>query len=157
VYRARMAERDQVRLRINTLRAQSAQASGQINQYQSRLEAAPMVQQDLASISREVELEGTRYANLKNSYNNARSAEDLARKQGGERFSVLYAASPGRPAAPGQALKLLLIPIALGFGLGVMLAVGREFMDRSVHDADALQSEFEVPVLGEIPKIHGAA
>jgi polysaccharide biosynthesis transport protein len=157
VYRARMTERDQVRLRINTLRAQSAQASGQINQYQSRLEAAPMVQQDLASISREVELEGTRYANLKNSYNNARSAEDLARKQGGERFSVLYAASPGRPAAPGQALKLLLIPIALGFGLGVMLAVGREFMDRSVHDADALQSEFEVPVLGEIPKIHGAA
>jgi polysaccharide biosynthesis transport protein len=156
VYRARMTERDQVRLRINTLRAQSAQASGQINQYQSRLEAAPMVQQDLASISREVELEGTRYANLKNSYNNARSAEDLARKQGGERFSVLYPASPGQPAAPGQALKLLLIPIALGFGLGVMLAVGREFMDRSVHDADALQSEFEVPVLGEIPKIHGA-
>jgi capsular polysaccharide biosynthesis protein len=26
-------------------------------------------------------------------------------------------------------------------------------MDRSVHDAAALQSEFEVPVLGEIPRI----
>jgi len=27
-------------------------------------------------------------------------------------------------------------------------------MDRSVHDASVLQSEFEVPVLGEIPRIH---
>jgi capsular polysaccharide biosynthesis protein len=41
--------------------------------------------------------------------------------------------------------------------LGGALVVGRELMDRSVHDARALQSEFEVPVLGEIPKIHGAA
>ena len=32
-------------------------------------------------------------------------------------------------------------------------AVGREFLDRSVHDARALQNEFEVPVLGEIPRI----
>jgi capsular polysaccharide biosynthesis protein len=36
------------------------------------------------------------------------------------------------------------------------MALGREFLDRSVHDARALQNEFEVPVLGEIPKIHGA-
>jgi capsular polysaccharide biosynthesis protein len=41
--------------------------------------------------------------------------------------------------------------------LGAALVVGREFMDRSVHDARALQNEFEIPVLGEIPRIHGAA
>ena len=52
IYRQRLADRDAVRLRINTLRAQSAQASSQIAQYQSRVEAAPMVEQDLASIAR---------------------------------------------------------------------------------------------------------
>lgn len=157
VYRQRLADRDAVRLRINTLRAQSSQASAQIAQYQSRVEAAPMVEQDLASISRDVDLERARYTDLKKNYDNARSAEDLARKQGGERFSVLYPASQGQPAAPGQIFKLLLIPIVMGFVLGAAMALGREFMDRSVHDARALQSEFEVPVLGEIPKIHGAA
>jgi polysaccharide chain length determinant protein (PEP-CTERM system associated) len=154
VYRQRLADRDSARLRLNTLRAQSAQASSQIAQYQSRVEAAPMVEQDLASVSRDVELERARYTDLKTTYDKARSAEDFARKQGGERFSVLYPAYPGRPAAPGQQAKLLLMAIAMGFVIGAAMALGREFMDRSVHDARALQSEFEVPVLGEIPKIH---
>lgn len=157
VYRQRLADRDAVRLRLNTLRAQSAQASSQIAQYQSRVEAAPMVEQDLAAISRDVELERARFADLKKTYDNSRSVEDIARKQGGERFSVLYPAYPGVPAAPRQQVRLLLLPVVMGLALGAAMAVGREFMDRSVHDARALQSEFDLPVLGEIPKIHGAA
>lgn len=116
-----------------------------------------MVEQDLDAISRDVDLERARFADLKKTYDNSRSVEDIARKQGGERFSVLYPAYPGVPAAPLQPVKLLLLPIVMGFALGATMAVGREFMDRSVHDARALQSEFDVPVLGEIPKIHGAA
>jgi polysaccharide chain length determinant protein (PEP-CTERM system associated) len=154
IYRQRVQERDAARLRVNTLRAQSAQASAQIGAYQSRVEAAPMVEQDLASVTRDVELEKLRYTELKKKYEDARLAEDLARGQGGERFSVLYPAYPGRPANPGQAVKLMLMATALGLVLGAVLAGGREFLDRSVHDARALQSEFEVPVLGEIPRIN---
>jgi capsular polysaccharide biosynthesis protein len=44
----------------------------------------------------------------------------------------------------------------MGFALGAIALVGREFLDRSVHDVRALQTEFEIPVLGEIPRIHGA-
>jgi succinoglycan biosynthesis transport protein ExoP len=155
-YRQKILERDAARLRVNTLRAQSAQASSQIGAYQSRVEAAPMVEQDLASVSRDFELEKARYTDLKTKYENARLAEDLARQQGGERFSVLYQAYPGRPANPFLWAKLLLMAIAAGFVLGGVLVVGREFLDRSVHDVRALQSEFEIPVLGEIPRIHDA-
>jgi polysaccharide chain length determinant protein (PEP-CTERM system associated) len=157
IYRQRVQERDAARLRIRTLRAQSAQASAQIGTYQSRVEAAPMVEQDLSSVSRDVQLEQARYTDLKTKHENARLAEDLARRQGGERFSVLYPAYPGRPAKPGQPLMLLLMAVAAGVVLGSAMVVGREFLDRSVHDARALQTEFEVPVLGEIPRIHGAA
>lgn len=157
VYRQRVADRDAVRLRINTLRAQSAQASAQITQYQSRVEAAPMVEQDLAAISRDVDLERARYTELKTTYDKARSAEDFARNQGGERFSVLYPAYPGRPVDPSQPIKLFALPLVVGLVVGAALALAREFTDRSVHDARALQSEFEVPVLGEIPRIHGAS
>ena len=42
-------------------------------------------------------------------------------------------------------------------GLAQAFLIGREFIDRSVYDARALQSEFELPVLGEIPTIHRAS
>ena len=41
----------------------------------------------------------------------------------------------------------------LGLFLGGLGVVGREFMDRSVHDAQTLQHEYELPVLGEISTI----
>jgi uncharacterized protein involved in exopolysaccharide biosynthesis len=157
IYQQRVADRDAARLRINTLRAQSAQASAQIGQYQSRVDAAPMVEQEMASVQRDFDLEKLHYAELKASYDKAQSAESLAHQQGGERFSVLYPAYPGKPTDPAQQAKLFAMTLALGFALGGALVLGREFLDRSVHDARALQNEFEIPVLGEIPRITGAA
>ena len=116
-----------------------------------------MVEQDLAGVNREYELEKLRYADLKKRHEAALLEEDIARKQGGERFSVLYPAGlPTSPQTP-DLVRLMLIALALGLALGVAMVVGREFMDRSVHDVRALQNEFEVPVLGEIPRIQGAA
>ena len=156
MYRQRALDRDNARLRIRTLQAAESQARAQIAQYQSRVEAAPMVEQDLSSVQRDYDLEKIRYADLKKQHDNAISAEEMARKQGGERFSVLYPAYlPTSPLTPNQP-KLLLMALALGLALGAGMVVAREFIDRSVHDARALQSEFEIPVLGEIPRIHGA-
>jgi succinoglycan biosynthesis transport protein ExoP len=156
LYRQRTLDRDNVRLRIRMLQVAEGQARAQIAQYQSRVEAAPMVEQDLSSVQRDYDLEKLRYADLRKQHDAALNAEELARKQGGERFSVLYPAYlPTSPASPNQP-RLMLIALALGLVSGAGLVLGREFMDRSVHDARALQSEFEIPVLGEIPRIHGA-
>ena len=111
----------------------------QIGQYQSRVDAAPMVEQELASLTREYELEKTHYADLTSRHQQASIAEDSTRKQGGERFSVLFPANlPKRPQKPDQ-LRILAVAIAAGLVLGAAAAVGREFLDRSVHDARALQ------------------
>lgn len=156
-YAAKVTERDMARLRIRQLQNAEAQARGQIAQFQRRVESAPMVEQDLSAVTRDVLLEQDRYKKLKTEYEAAKSAEDLQRKEGGERFSVLYGAYlPGSPASPVIS-KVMLMSLALGLVLGAGLVVAREFLDRSVHDAKALQNEFEIPVLGEIPKIHGAA
>ena len=95
-----------------------------------------------------------RYADLPRVSASAQIAEDVARKQGGERFSVLYPASlPTEPIEP-QPLRIMAdrrwSPASCS---APRAALGREFLDRSVHDARALQNEFEVPVLGEIPRI----
>lgn len=153
IYRAKVQERDLARLHIRELQAGSAAAQRQIGDYQNRVEAAPIAEQELTSLQRDYDAEKTRYADLNTRFNNARMAEDLARKQGGERFSVLYPANlPDEPFEP-QPLKIMAMAIVAGFVLGAGAALGREFLDRSVHDSRALEHEFEVPVLGEIPRI----
>jgi protein tyrosine kinase modulator len=153
-YRQKVQERDAAKLHIAQLQRQVAQALSQIGSYQARVESAPLVEQELSSLVQDNELERTRYTDLSAQHQKALLAEDLARKQGGERFVVLNPASlPTTPDSP-DLLKLMLLSLGMGFMLGTVAVVGREFMDRSVHDARVLQNEFDVPVLGEIPRIH---
>lgn len=153
LYRAKVQERDMARQQLRDLQAAAAVAQRQIGEYQNRVEAAPVVEQELASVQRDYDAERVRYAELTTRVNNAKAAEDMARQQGGERFSVLYPANlPDTPYEP-QPLKVMALAIVAGLVLGAGAALGREFLDRSVHDSRALQNEFEVPVLGEIPRI----
>jgi capsular polysaccharide biosynthesis protein len=46
--------------------------------------------------------------------------------------------------------------LLLGFVVGGGLALGREYLDRSIHDARAL-NDLDLPVLGEIPRIANLA
>jgi polysaccharide biosynthesis transport protein len=154
IYRQKVQERDATKLHIATLQRQIAQALSQIGSYQARVESAPMVEQELSTVVQDYELERRRYEDLSTKHQNALVNEDIARKEGGERFVVLNPAPlPSRPDSP-DLLKLMLMSLGIGFVLGTAAVVGREFLDRSVHDARVLQSEFEVPVLGEIPRIH---
>jgi succinoglycan biosynthesis transport protein ExoP len=153
LYRQKVQEREGSKLRIGQLQRSAAAAQSQISLYQSRVDAAPMVEQALQSLEREVLLEKNHYTDLTTRLQQAVTAENLTRKQGGERFSVLYPANlPSRPSKPDM-LKIIGMAIGGGLVLGAAAAIGREFLDRSVHDVRALQNEFEVPVLGEIPRI----
>jgi polysaccharide biosynthesis transport protein len=156
-YRQRINDRDQLRARIRGLQQAESNTRARISQFENAVAAAPRVEQDLGSVQRDVDFERARVADLKAKYDEAVIAEDLQRKDGGEHFRVLYGATfPTSPLTP-DIPRILLMSVALGLMLGAGGVIGREFMDRSVHDADALQTEFEVPVLGEIPRIHGAA
>jgi len=153
IYLQKLQERDSVKLHLRELQSSSSIAQRQIGEYQSRVEAAPIAEQELVSLERDHSTEKERFDELSKQLSNARMAEDVARKQGGERFSILYAASlPDEPIEP-KPLKIMALAIAAGLVLGAVGAAGREFLDRSVHDTRALENEFEVPVLGEIPRI----
>jgi uncharacterized protein involved in exopolysaccharide biosynthesis len=89
LYHQKIQERDMARLHIRELQASSAGAQRQIGEYQTRVESAPIAEQELASIDRDYKLELARYNDVNTKYQQARTAEELARNQGGERFSVL--------------------------------------------------------------------
>jgi len=152
VYRQKLNERESARLRIAQLNREINQARTQINVYQARVEAAPMVESELFALTQDFNMERERYNTLATKHQDSLVAEDMARKQGGERFIVLNPAYlPSRPVSP-DVFRLLLMAVGLGLALGITGVVGREFLDRSIHDARALD-EFDVPVLAEIPRI----
>ena len=153
-YRQKLDERNSAKLRIAGLQRAEAAARAQIAHYQRRVEAAPLVEQDVLPLERAHELAKARYTDLSTKHQAALLVEDLARKQGGERFSILYGAGSPNRIKP-DLLRLILMSIALGLALGGGLVFAAEFLDRSVHDARSLQTEFEIPVLGEIPRISG--
>jgi succinoglycan biosynthesis transport protein ExoP len=155
-YQQVVAERNQTQLRIRALQRTEAQLTGDIARYQQRMEAAPMVEQELAPLERAYEFEKENLKQLAEKHSAAVVQEQIARTRGGERFSLLnHAYLPHSPESPNRP-RLLLISLALAFAFGGGSAFGREFLDRSVRDARKLQDEFELPVLAEIPRIHGA-
>jgi uncharacterized protein involved in exopolysaccharide biosynthesis len=152
-YRQLLAERETAKLRVREHERAAANAAAQIAMYQSRVEAAPMVEQQLSTLTREYDLEKTQYNQLAERHQNALVAEDLERRRAGEQFTVLYPA--GRPSTPKSpdVVRLMVMALLAGVVSGGMLAFAREYLDRAVYDARALQSEFELPVLAEIPRI----
>ncbi|HYM24427.1 MAG TPA: GNVR domain-containing protein [Vicinamibacterales bacterium] len=152
-YRGVLKDREATKLRIAELQRQQSAIGGQIGAYQARVEMAPRVEQQMVSLNREYDLERKAYGDLMDKKQAALFNEELQRKQGGEQFAVLVPAGlPDEPFKP-KPLRVMLMAIAAGFVLGGAGVVGREYLDRSVHDARGLRDEFELPVLAEIPRI----
>ncbi|HEY2904861.1 MAG TPA: GNVR domain-containing protein [Vicinamibacterales bacterium] len=155
-YRSLVKDRDATKMRISELQRQTTQVNGAIAGYSARVDQAPRVEQQMTSLTREYELERAAYGDLTQKKQAALLAEELQRKQGGEQFAVLVPASlPDEPFKP-KPLRVMLMALAAGFVLGGAGVVGREYLDRSVHDARGLRDEFELPVLAEIPRIEPA-
>jgi capsular polysaccharide biosynthesis protein len=83
-------------------------------------------------------------------------AENVERNRRGEQFTVLYPASyPAEPTKPVP-IRVMLLSIICGICVGAALTLGREYLDRSVHDVRDLRDELDVPVLGEVTRIQPA-
>ena len=152
-YRQLLKDRETTKMRIAESQRQQAGITREIAQYQGRVEAAPRVEQQLVSLQREYDLERSSYGDLTQKRQAALLNEELQRKQGGEQFAVLVPAGlPDEPFKP-KPMRVMLMAIAAGLVLGGAFAFGREYLDRSVHDARGVRDEFELPVLAEIPRI----
>ncbi len=152
-YRQLVADREAARLRIRELERADSDTRRQIAVYQSRVESAPMVEQELASVQRDYDLEKQQYVDLSAKLSAATIAENVERARTGEQFSVLYpAAYPTEPTKPVP-LRVMLFSIVAGICLGGALMLGREYFDRSIHDVRELRDGLDLAVLGEVGHI----
>jgi polysaccharide chain length determinant protein (PEP-CTERM system associated) len=155
-YRALLGDAERARLRIRELQRQEGQIRMQISMYRSRVDSAPRVEQQMSTLQREYDLERQQYSELSARKRNAEIAEQLERSRGTEQFTVLARAGfPTEPDSPKPA-RLWTMTLLFGCVIGGGLALGREYLDRSIHDARAL-NDLDLPVLGEIPRIANLA
>jgi len=155
-FRQLNADREMTRLRIREIERSNTDLQRQIASYQARVEAAPRVEQQLVSVQRDYDLEKQQYSELSNKLHASTLAENVERNRRGEQFMILYAATlPTEPTKPIP-WRVMLIAIVAGICAGAGLTLGREYLDRTVHDVRELKDAFELPVLAEIAHIDAA-
>lgn len=148
----------QSQLKANQLEIQSLQGAqkrinAELGEYQARLNAAPMVEQQLDEISRGYLESSKNYDTLQQKLQDSQLASSLQQNQQGEQFSII--SPPSFPAAPSAPNHILISLGGLGAGLiiGLMLAVLLEFTDVRIQKESDLEGIVSARVLVGIPKL----
>jgi polysaccharide biosynthesis transport protein len=141
------------RLEIENHQRSIEQASKQIEKYQARLNLTPVREQQLAKLTRDYEQSRKNYEQLLAKRDESGMATNLERQQEGAQFRVLDPPNlPQKPYSPDR-LKLNLIGLVAGLGLGLVLVVASETMDDRIYGREDLVKIVPAPVLSEIPPL----
>ena len=144
-------QREESKLEIASLKERLLRIKEQMKEYEARVEKAPAREQELMILNRD-------YGNLKENYRslldkklNARLSENLEKRQKGEQFRILDPANlPQKPETPDR-LKIMLIALALGCGLGVGGVVALESFRPVFRRSDDAENFLQMRVLASIP------
>ena len=146
-------ERDRLRARIRELQAVEGRLPQELSAYQARVNQAPLVEQQMAPLEQAYELEKAQHQRLSERYQAAVISENLETRSAGGQFAVLYPASkPSAPTRPNVP-RVFAFSVVAGIVLGGVLAMTREYLDTTVHDARGLQHAFDQVVLAEVPHL----
>ena len=137
---------------IEAYRLREEKIIKQINQYEERVEVIPANEQKLADIRRDYDISLDNYKSLLEKKLNARLAENLEKRQQGERFRVIDPANlPEKPYEPNRR-KIALMGLMIGMGLGIGLIYLFEFFNPAFRKAEDFHGVMDSPILTTIPR-----
>jgi polysaccharide biosynthesis transport protein len=141
------------RLEISNREAEIKDQLSKINQYQARLNMAPVMEQQYADITRDYDQSKTDYEALLAKKNQSEMSTDLEKTQQGERFTMLD--PPNLPVRPYKPNRLMLCGAGLGIGLvfGGGLAFGIEKLGGKIYSEREIKKWAPFDVIAEIPPI----
>jgi len=144
----------EAQLEIRRLNDRETGIPQQIALISARLENIPLREQELVTLTRDYENTKRNYEALLAKKLNARIAENLEKRQKGEQFRILDAASlPDKPTHPDPWLFGLAGPL-VGLALGVGMAFLREMLHVLIRGPEAIERLVRLPVLVTIPDFH---
>ena len=146
--RAKLRQDD---LSIADLSRRQTQIQEQISQLQGRLQASPVVEQQLKEITRNYQTAQDFYNDLLKKREQSAMATDLEHQQESEQFRVLDPPSlPDKPSFPNRAYFA-----GGGLGAGLLISIGILYLiallDKSMHTERDAELCLNLPVLAMIP------
>ena len=121
--------------------------------YRGKVDSIPLREQEIASLTRDYEMNKAHYAQLLDRELSAETATQLEIRQKGEKFEVLDPAQPAeRPSSPKRDLINAGGAIA-GLTLGLLMALATELLGMSITGAQDIIDASSLKVLGVIPVI----
>ena len=144
------------RLEIANRESEIKDELSKINQYQARLNMAPVMEQQFADITRDYDQSKTDYESLLAKKNQSVMSTDLEKTQQGERFRMLD--PPNLPARPYKPNRLILCGagLAVGLVLGGGFVFGQEKLSGKVYSEREIKKLVPFDIIAEIPPIESA-
>jgi polysaccharide chain length determinant protein (PEP-CTERM system associated) len=141
------------RLEIANREAEIKDEQSKINQYQARLNMAPVMEQQFADITRDYDQSKTDYESLLAKKNQSAMSTDLEKTQQGEHFRMLD--PPNLPVRPYKPNRLMLCGagLAVGLVLGGGFAFGWEKLSGKIYSEREIKRLVPIDVIAEIPPI----
>ncbi len=141
------------RVEIASREAEIKDELSKINQYQGRLNMAPVMEQQFADITRDYDQSKTDYESLLAKKNQSEMSTDLEKTQQGEHFRMLD--PPNLPVRPYKPNRLLLCGagLAVGLVLGAGFAFGQEKLSGKIYSEREIKKLVPFDVIAEIPPI----
>ncbi len=146
-----MTQISAVTIELNALREEQKTIKDKIDQYQQRVENAPLVEQEYKMLTLDYQSAKNKYDDISKKLQETRVARGMEETSRGERISIRGSASlPERPYKPNR-LAIISIGAFVGISLGFGLASFKEFTDHSVKTVNEVNNIMGVPVFSVIP------
>jgi protein tyrosine kinase modulator len=135
---------------------QRAQLEKDIVEFQKRLDAAPINEQQYSSLLNDYALAKQDYEDKAKKQEVSETAKNLEERKAGQNLEVLDSASLPDQASEPNRLVWAIVGTVAGLALGIMLAAAREVKDSSLKNLKDVRAYTNMPVLSSIPLLENA-
>ncbi|HZS11327.1 MAG TPA: Wzz/FepE/Etk N-terminal domain-containing protein, partial [Nitrospirales bacterium] len=139
---------------IKVRRSRKAELERQVKQFEDRVEAMPMREQELSVLLRDYNNTNAHYQQLLQNKESAKVTEHLEKRQKGEQFRVLDPANlPIKPVKPNP-LKVFLGGLAIGLACAGGTIWWLDFRNMPFRRPEEVEAATDLPILATLPRMY---